>query len=174
MGYASTSSLLSDKYQFPSYLRTVASDKIQSEAMVQLIQHFGWVWIGTITADDDYEKYGIKIFKEQMESVNLCVAFFETIPKVHFSLFVLMNRIVFINTGHKMFLNLHLSNFSSLVAQMVKHLPAMRETRVQFLSREDPLEKEMAIHSSTLAWKIAWTEEPDKPQSMGSQRVGHD
>ena len=130
MGYASTSSLLSDKYQFPSYLRTVASDKIQSEAMVQLIQHFGWVWIGTITADDDYEKYGIKIFKEQMESVNLCVAFFETIPKVHSSLFVLMNRIVFINTGHKMFLNLHLSNFSSLVAQMVKHLPAMRETRV--------------------------------------------
>ena len=50
----------------------------------------------------------------------------------------------------------------------------MWETRVQFLGWEDPLEKEMAIHSSTLAWKIAWTEEPDKPQSMGSQRVGHD
>uniref|UniRef100_A0A8C0CCR0 Parathyroid cell calcium-sensing receptor n=1 Tax=Balaenoptera musculus TaxID=9771 RepID=A0A8C0CCR0_BALMU len=83
VGYASTSSLLSDKYQFPSYLRTVASDKIQSEAMVQLIQHFGWVWIGTIAADDDYGKYGVKIFKEKMESVNLCVAFSETIPKVH-------------------------------------------------------------------------------------------
>ena len=62
----------------------------------------------------------------------------------------------------------------SIVAQMVKHLPAMRETGVQFLGWEDPLEKEMAIHSSTLAWKIPWTEEPDRLQSMGSQRVGHD
>ena len=48
------------------------------------------------------------------------------------------------------------------------------ETQVQFLGREDPLEKEMAIHSSTLAWKIPWTEEPDRLQSMGLQRVGHD
>ena len=61
-----------------------------------------------------------------------------------------------------------------LVAQMVKRLTAMWETRVRFLGREDPLEKEMAIHSSTLAWKIPWTEEPDRLQSMGSQRVGHD
>ena len=61
-----------------------------------------------------------------------------------------------------------------LVAQMVKHLPAMRETWVRFLGREDPLEKEMAIHSSTLAWKSPWTEEPDRIQSMGSQRVRHD
>ena len=58
------------------------------------------------------------------------------------------------------------------MAQMVKHLPAMQETRVRFLGQEDPLEKEMAIHSSTLAWKIPWTEEPDRLQSMGSQRVG--
>ena len=64
--------------------------------------------------------------------------------------------------------------WASLVAQTVKRLPAMRETRVQFLGREDPLEKEMAIHSSTLAWKIPWTEEPDRLQSMGSQRVGLD
>ena len=56
---------------------------------------------------------------------------------------------------------------------MVKHLPAMRETRVQFLGWEDPLEKEMAIHFSTLAWKIPWTEESDRLQSMGSQRVRH-
>ena len=61
-----------------------------------------------------------------------------------------------------------------MVAQMVKRLPAMRETRVRFLGREDPLEKEMAIHSSTVAWKIPWMEEPDRLQSMGSQRVGHD
>ena len=57
---------------------------------------------------------------------------------------------------------------------MVKCLPAMTETWVQFLGREDPLGKEMAIHSSTLAWKIPWTEEPDRLWSMGSQRVGHD
>ena len=63
---------------------------------------------------------------------------------------------------------------ASLVAQMVKRLPAMQETRVRFLGWEDPLEKEMAIPSSTLAWKIPWTEEPDRLQFMGSQRVGHD
>ena len=65
-------------------------------------------------------------------------------------------------------------NKTSLVAQTVKRLPAMWETRVRFLDREDPLEKEMAIHSSTLVWKIPWTEEPDRLQSMGSQRVRHD
>ena len=61
----------------------------------------------------------------------------------------------------------------SLVAQMVKRLPAMQDTRVQFLGWEDPLEKEMVTHSSTLAWKIPWTEEPGGLQSMGLQRVGH-
>ena len=59
------------------------------------------------------------------------------------------------------------------MAQTVKGLPAMRETPVQFLGREDPLEKEMAIHSSTLAWEIPWMEEPDRLQFMGLQRVGH-
>jgi len=63
---------------------------------------------------------------------------------------------------------------TSLVAQTVKPLPAMWETWVQSLGREDLLEKEMATHSSTLAWKIPWTEEPGRLQSMGSQRVGHD
>ena len=62
---------------------------------------------------------------------------------------------------------------ASLVAQMVKHLPAMREIWVQSLGREDPLEKEMATHSSTLAWKISWIEEPGRLQSMGLQRLGH-
>ena len=61
-----------------------------------------------------------------------------------------------------------------LVDQTVKRLPAMWETRVLFLGWEDPLEKEMAIHSSTLAWKIPWTEEPDRLRSVGLQRVGHD
>ena len=65
------------------------------------------------------------------------------------------------------------SGSTSLVAQMVKHLSTMQETHVRSLGREDPLEKEMAVHSSTIAWKIPWTEEPGRLQSMGSQRVGH-
>ena len=60
------------------------------------------------------------------------------------------------------------------MAQTVKRLPAMRETLVRSLGWEDPLEKEMATHSSTLAWKILWTGEHGRLQSMGSQRVGHD
>ena len=63
---------------------------------------------------------------------------------------------------------------TSLVAQMVKHLPTMWETLVQSLGLEDPLEKEMTTLSSTLAWKIPWTDEHGRLQSMGSQRVGHD
>ena len=57
---------------------------------------------------------------------------------------------------------------------MVKRLPTMQETQVPSLDWEDSLEKEMATHSSSLAWKIPWTEEPDRLESMGSQRVGHD
>ena len=56
----------------------------------------------------------------------------------------------------------------------VKNLPAKQETWVQLLGQEDPLENEMATHSSVLAWEIPWTEEPGRLQSMGSQRVGHD
>jgi len=63
---------------------------------------------------------------------------------------------------------------ASLVAQRVKRLPTMQETWVWSLGQADPLEKEMATHSSTLAWKIPWTEKPGRLQSMGSQRVGHD
>ena len=60
------------------------------------------------------------------------------------------------------------------MAQMVKNLPAMQETQVQSLGQEDPLEKEMATHSSILIWEIPWTCEPGRLQSMGSQRVEHD
>ena len=63
---------------------------------------------------------------------------------------------------------------ASLVAQMVKCLSAMREIQVQSLGWEDPLEKEMATHSNTLAWTIPWTDEPGRLQSMGLQRVRHD
>ena len=67
-----------------------------------------------------------------------------------------------------------MSGGASLVAQRVKNLPSMQETQVQSLGWEDSLEKEMATHSSILAWRIPWTEEPGGLQSMGLQRVGHD
>ena len=78
-------------------------------------------------------------------------------------------------------LQFHLSHFrvypatygTSLVAQMVKHRPTMQETQVRSLGWEDPLEKEMATHSRTLAWKIPWTMEHCRIRSMGSQRVKH-
>ena len=65
-------------------------------------------------------------------------------------------------------------SWASLVVQMAKHLPAVQETRVQSLGWEDPLEKGMATHSCTLAWKIPGTEEPGRLQTMGLQTVGHD
>ena len=64
-------------------------------------------------------------------------------------------------------------SLASLVAQRLKRLPGMQETQVRSLGWEDTLEKEMATHSSTLAWRIPWMEEPGGLKSMGSQRVGH-
>ena len=64
--------------------------------------------------------------------------------------------------------------WASLVAKMVKSLPAVQETRVRSLGQEDLLEKDVATHSSIFDWKIRWTEEPGRLQSMGSQRGGHD
>ena len=72
-------------------------------------------------------------------------------------------------------IKLKLANYpETQVAPVVKNLPAMQETWVQSLGWEDPLEEEMATHSSILAWKIPWTEEPGGLQSMGLQRIGHD
>ena len=75
---------------------------------------------------------------------------------------------------HNILLLLHsIEEGASLVAQMVKNLPAMQDAQVQSLGGEDPLEKEMATHSSILAWRIPWIEEPGRLLSMGSQRVRH-
>ena len=74
----------------------------------------------------------------------------------------------------KLFGNHIFNERASLVAQTVKCLPTMQETQIRSLGWEDPLEKIMAIHSSTIAWEIPWTEEPGSLQPMGSKRVGHD
>ncbi|XP_072313780.1 vomeronasal type-2 receptor 1 [Eucyclogobius newberryi] len=83
ISYCSTCSALNSKFQFPTFLRTVPNDEFQSTAMAQLVLHFGWTWVGTIAADDDYGKYGIKDFKEQVEEAGVCISFSETLPKVH-------------------------------------------------------------------------------------------
>ncbi|KAM9853625.1 vomeronasal type-2 receptor 1 [Aulostomus maculatus] len=82
VSYSSTCSALESKFQFPTFLRTIPNDKHQSTAMAQMVLHFGWSWVGTIAADDDYGKYGIKDFKEQVEEAGVCISFSETLPKV--------------------------------------------------------------------------------------------
>ncbi|XP_031146686.1 vomeronasal type-2 receptor 1 [Sander lucioperca] len=82
VSYCSTCSALESKFQFPTFLRTIPNDKHQSTAIAQLVLHFGWTWVGTIAADDDYGKYGIKAFKEQVEEAGVCISFSETLPKV--------------------------------------------------------------------------------------------
>ncbi|XP_069752993.1 vomeronasal type-2 receptor 1 isoform X2 [Narcine bancroftii] len=81
--YSASCSILSDKFQFPSFIRTIPSDTFQSTAMAKLVKHFGWTWVGTIASDDDYGKYGIKRFKEEVEKAGVCISFSETIPKVY-------------------------------------------------------------------------------------------
>ncbi|XP_077344234.1 vomeronasal type-2 receptor 1-like [Lithobates pipiens] len=83
VGYASSCSVLSDKFQFPSFLRTIPSDLAQSKGFADLVTYFGWTWVGTIAADDDYGKYGIKVFKEEVEKNGVCIAFSETLPRIY-------------------------------------------------------------------------------------------
>uniref|UniRef100_A0A3Q4AM13 G-protein coupled receptors family 3 profile domain-containing protein n=1 Tax=Mola mola TaxID=94237 RepID=A0A3Q4AM13_MOLML len=81
VSYSSTCSALESKFQFPTFLRTIPNDKHQSTAIAKMVLHFGWTWVGTIAADDDYGKYGIKDFKEQVEEAGVCISFSETLPK---------------------------------------------------------------------------------------------
>ena len=88
-----------------------------------------------------------------------------------------MDNVLNTFTGHliqSLYFYMPYNLWASQVTQIAKTLPAMQETQVQSLGWEDPLEKEMATHASTLAWKIPWTEEPGGLQSIASQRVGHD
>uniref|UniRef100_A0A3Q3VRB0 G-protein coupled receptors family 3 profile domain-containing protein n=1 Tax=Mola mola TaxID=94237 RepID=A0A3Q3VRB0_MOLML len=79
VSYSSTCSALESKFQFPTFLRTIPNDKHQSTAIAKMVLHFGWTWVGTIAADDDYGKYGIKDFKEQVEEAGVCISFSETL-----------------------------------------------------------------------------------------------
>ena len=85
-------------------------------------------------------------------------------------------NLVFFNSFYVQFYSIYDQSYhlTSLLAQLIKNLPAVQETQVRFLGQKDPLEKEMAAHSSILAWKIPWTGEPGGLQSTGSQSIGHD
>ena len=85
-----------------------------------------------------------------------------------------MNTYIYAYIYVYIYIHTHTHNWVSLVAQTVKNLPAMQESWVQSLGQEDPLEKGMATHSSILAWRIPWTEEPGGLYFMGRQRAGHD
>ena len=136
-------------FHFPLWAGTLAKGKIaniysSSKYAFRVAHNFGMLW-----------KQGVSV-AEKKPILTPCLIFLLTYFTSYYFMYPLTNY------------------WASLVAQMVKCLPAMWETWVRFLAREDPLEKEMAIHSSTLAWKIPWMEEPDRLQSMGSQRVGYD
>ena len=94
---------------------------------------------------------------------------FYVLYSVHY---LFMNVLIFIIYIYRIFYGVNLP--ASLVAHIVKNPPAMQETRVRSLGQEDPLEEDMATHSSILAWRLPWTEDPGGLQSMGSQRVRHD
>ena len=114
-------------------------------------------WIQKV-ANHDFHETWISLSLNWFFSLSEIYCIFTTVKYIHyFLIFILLFGCT-----------------SSLVAQSVKSLFTMRETWVQSLGWEDPLEKEMATHSSILAWRILWTEEPGGLQSMGSQRVGHD
>ena len=88
MSYASANKHLSDKTKFPSFLRTLASDEHQASAYIQLVQTFGWVYVGTLAADDDFGRPAVAQFIQEAEDIGACIAFHRLLPKVNDALII--------------------------------------------------------------------------------------
>ncbi|XP_075197652.1 extracellular calcium-sensing receptor-like [Anomaloglossus baeobatrachus] len=83
VSYFSSINVLSNKYEFPSFFRTIPSDTFQTTALAAIVQRFGWKWVGTLAEDNDYGKVGVQLFTEQVVRIGVCIAFSETIPLVY-------------------------------------------------------------------------------------------
>ncbi|XP_053567761.1 extracellular calcium-sensing receptor-like [Bombina bombina] len=83
VSYFSSISILSNKQDFPSFFRTIPSDTFQTTAFAEMVEHFGWKWVGTLAEDNDYGHLGVQLFTEQVERLGICIAFSETIPLVY-------------------------------------------------------------------------------------------
>uniref|UniRef100_A0A3Q3J919 G-protein coupled receptors family 3 profile domain-containing protein n=1 Tax=Monopterus albus TaxID=43700 RepID=A0A3Q3J919_MONAL len=120
--YYSSCSALESKFQFPTFHRTIPNDRHQSAAMAKLVLHFGWTWVGTLAADDDYGKYGIKDFRDQVEDAGVCISFAETLPKAHSPLII--QRIVktVVESTAKIIVVFSSDvDFSPLIHELLKH-----------------------------------------------------
>nr|XP_020455943.1 vomeronasal type-2 receptor 1-like [Monopterus albus] len=122
VSYYSSCSALESKFQFPTFHRTIPNDRHQSAAMAKLVLHFGWTWVGTLAADDDYGKYGIKDFRDQVEDAGVCISFAETLPKAHSPLII--QRIVktVVESTAKIIVVFSSDvDFSPLIHELLKH-----------------------------------------------------
>ncbi|XP_029435595.1 extracellular calcium-sensing receptor-like [Rhinatrema bivittatum] len=80
VSYFSSSPLLNDKIQFPSFFRTIPSDNVQVRGLAQLVVHFGWIWVGLVSSEDDYGEFGSQLLKKELQALGACVAFHATFP----------------------------------------------------------------------------------------------
>ena len=149
--------------------------------MQKTLRKYHWSWYSSLrwfTQQPGLEE--LSLFMSPAPNWNPCSLLSKMIRTVYPNMVYVASKIQkshyasFFVVDSTKYSNLPLHMRTSLMAQRLKRPPPMRETRVRSLGQEDPLEKEMAIHSSILAWRILWTENPSRLQSTGSQRVGHD
>uniref|UniRef100_A0A4W3GWZ3 Extracellular calcium-sensing receptor-like n=1 Tax=Callorhinchus milii TaxID=7868 RepID=A0A4W3GWZ3_CALMI len=144
LSYYSTCSCLSNKFEFPTFLRTIPSDNYQVKAMAQLVKRFGWTWIGFVANDDDYGQYGLQIFKDEIQHSGVCIAFIEFVPKIYSKAKVLN----IVDT-----IKISSARVVILFAGDVVLLPVMKELLKQNVTGRQWIASESAIVSGLLSVK---------------------